>query len=239
MNVYTRRLQADWDALREALREHPQISIAATAGNPPQRYHVLYRVRGLEERPDGEVAPKGEHLAEITLLRSYPRQAPLCRMLTPVFHPNIAPHAICIGDHWSAGESLVEIVVRIGELIAFQSYNIKSPLNGEAARWVEEHLDELPIDPRPLSVAAASPTAAQAPPHSKPAARTPPIPPAPRSAPTPPAPAIAAAPTPDEIVFKCPKCLTKLSAERQHAGMEISCPGCGSGLLVPRPKAAP
>src|SRR6516225_2889830 len=64
-----------------------------------------------------------------------------CRFLTPIFHPNIAPHAIGIGDHWSPGEPLWSIVARIGEMIAYQSYNTKSPLNGEAARWVVEHLD--------------------------------------------------------------------------------------------------
>src|SRR5579872_2129886 len=71
---------------------------------------------------------------------------PQCRMLTPVFHPNIAPHAICVGDHWSAGEPIGSIVARIGEMLAYQSYNTKSPLNGEAARWVEQHLEELPLD---------------------------------------------------------------------------------------------
>src|SRR5262249_25067336 len=78
---------------------------------------------------------------------SYPRTPPQCRMLSPIFHPNIAPHAICIGDHWSPGEPLWSIIARIGEMIAYQSYNTKSPLNGEAARWVDQHLDELPLDP--------------------------------------------------------------------------------------------
>jgi hypothetical protein len=67
-------------------------------------------------------------------------------MLSPVFHPNIAPHAICVGDHWSAGESLASIVIRIGEMLAYQVYNVKSPLNGEAARWVQQHEDLLPLD---------------------------------------------------------------------------------------------
>ena len=33
-------------------------------------------------------------------------------------------------------------------MLAFQSYNIKSPLNGEAAQWAAEHLQELPTDKR-------------------------------------------------------------------------------------------
>jgi ubiquitin-protein ligase len=229
VNVYTRRLQSDWDAVRQALQGHRSISIAGTAGNPPQRYHVLYRVRGLEEKPDGSIGEKDEHLAEITLLRSYPRQAPMCRMLTPVFHPNIAPHSICIGDHWSAGESLVEIMVRIGEMIAFQSYNIKSPLNGEAAKWVEDHLDELPIDPTPLSLSNPTP-AAPSPPPVAPPRTAPPSAARPAPVPTP----TAAAPA--EIVFKCPKCLSKLSAEPSHAGLEISCPTCGTDLRIPNPR---
>ena len=84
---------------------------------------------------------------ELSLPLSYPRMPPQCRMLTPIFHPNIAPHAICIGDHWSPGEPLWSIVARIGEMIAYQSYNTKARSNGEAARWVDQHVDELPLDP--------------------------------------------------------------------------------------------
>ncbi len=69
-------------------------------------------------------------------------------MLTPIFHPNIDAAVICVGDHWTAGERLVDLVVRIGEMIAFQAYNIKSPLNGEAAMWADLHAGELPIDSR-------------------------------------------------------------------------------------------
>jgi ubiquitin-protein ligase len=67
-------------------------------------------------------------------------------MLTPVFHPNIAPHTVCIGDHWSAGQSLDMLIQRVGEMLSFQSYNIKSPLNGRAARWVEENMGRLPLE---------------------------------------------------------------------------------------------
>ena len=73
------------------------------------------------------------HRAEIFLPKDYPHRPPYCRMVTPVFHPNIDPQKICIGDHWSAGQRLAELIVRIGEMITYQSYNVKSPLNAEAA----------------------------------------------------------------------------------------------------------
>jgi ubiquitin-protein ligase len=86
------------------------------------------------------------HRLEITLPSGYPRDAPLFRMLTPVFHPNIAPHAVCIADHWTAGQSLDALIQRVGEMLAFQSYNTKSPLNGLAAQWVEENIARLPVE---------------------------------------------------------------------------------------------
>jgi len=151
MTVRIRRLGADFQQVSEALAGHPSISILNVHGNPPDRYQIQYKIKSLIETVEGEIVEGVEHTAEFYLTLSYPRQAPQCRMLTPVFHPNIAPHAVCIGDHWAAGESLLHLIIRVGEMLAFQSYNIKSPLNGSAARWAEEHINELPTDDRDLT----------------------------------------------------------------------------------------
>lgn len=150
MSVRRRRLLADQQRVVQGFADHPHIRVLEAQGDPPERYKLQYRVRGLVVQND-LVVPKDEHLVEVFLTLGYPRQAPQCRMLSPVFHPNIAPHAICIGDHWSAGESLAALIVRIGELLTFQSYNVKSPLNGAAARWAEENLARLPVDRVDLS----------------------------------------------------------------------------------------
>ena len=150
MSVRLRRLQSDYDQIKQALHDHSAIRIRGVSGNPPDRYRIEYSVRGLMETASGEVTERLEHVAEIYLTLAYPRLAPQCRMLTPVFHPNIAPHAICIGDHWAAGEALLQLIIRIGEMLAYQSYNTQSPLNGAAARWVDEHPDLVPTDPRDL-----------------------------------------------------------------------------------------
>jgi ubiquitin-protein ligase len=143
--VRLRRLKADYDRIVANLEGKTKIKLLKTSGNPPEKYQLEYLVKSLVQ--EGErVKERSTHLVEITLTRAYPRQAPQCRMLTPVFHPNIAPHAICVGDHWAAGETLGALVVRIGEILSFQSYNLKSPLNGEAARWVAANEDKLPLD---------------------------------------------------------------------------------------------
>ena len=146
-----RRLRADADQMRQAFENFPPIKIRSTHGDPPDSYIIEYFVKGLERIP-GRKDPieRHYHLAEIKLISEYPRLGPQCKMLTPCFHPNIEPATICVGDHWTAGERLVDLVVRIGELITYQAYNIKSPLDGEAAMWADLHMKELPIDDRNL-----------------------------------------------------------------------------------------
>lgn len=146
-----RRLLADAEQMRAAFTEFPHIRIRATRGEPVEVYELEYFVRGLQ-RMSGRKEPveRSYHCVEIKLGLDYPRLAPQCRVITPVFHPNIEPATVCIGDHWTAGERLVDLCVRIAEMLAFQAYNIKSPLDAEAAMWVDLHADKLPTDDRDL-----------------------------------------------------------------------------------------
>jgi len=147
MSVRQRRLKADYDRICTAFTGRSRIRTLKTLGDPPEKYQIEFLVTSLQkDLATQEVRTHNSFIAEIVLTGGYPRLAPQCRMLTPVFHPNIAPHAICIGDHWAAGESLPSLVVRIAEMLAFQSYNVKSPLNGEAARWVEQNQEKLPLE---------------------------------------------------------------------------------------------
>lgn len=146
MSIRHRRLQSDYEKIIETFKEGGRILIKAATGTPPEKYQIEFLINSLVMKPDGSVTVKNNHIAEIYLTASYPRQPPQCRMLTPVFHPNIAPHAICIGDHWAAGESLPHLIVRIGEMLSYQSYNLKSPLNGEAAKWASSNAGRFPID---------------------------------------------------------------------------------------------
>lgn len=151
MTPRIRRLRADHQRIVEALTEHSHIRLVEAGGTPPDRYTFEFRLNGLAPQPDGAPAEASVHRAEVFLPVDYPRRPPFCRMTTPVFHPNIDPQKICIGDHWSAGQSLLELVIRIGQMICFQSYNTKSPLNARAAVWATEHADRLPLQAVDLS----------------------------------------------------------------------------------------
>ena len=205
-NVRLRRLQADFEKLSDYVKRHPRLKIIQADGEPPERYQLEFRIRSLRQVNDDLVEVRS-HMVEIALPRNYPRTPPQCRMLSPVFHPNIAPHAICVGDHWSAGEPLASLVARIGEMLAFQSYNVKSPLNGEAARWVEQNLDRLPLDPVSLLVEEAEETQ-----------------PAPRAAPS---------ARPRSAVSRAPAPTSTPASDSSHeaaapAVQSVTCPGCGT-----------
>jgi len=145
----TRRLKTDYERLQQRFADWPVIRITGTAG--------------LYVNAAGEIFDRDTHVLEVNLSLEYPRRAPQCRMLTPVFHPNFDDATVCIGDFWAASEGLDDLVVRIGRMIAYQEYNTRSPLNGLAAKWAAEHLADLPIDGRIVAPPArlASPPEAE------------------------------------------------------------------------------
>ena len=171
-----RRLKLDYEQLQKRLAGWPLIRIAGMAGLPPEIYRFQYLVRGLYVAGGGAILERDDHLLEVNLSLGYPRRAPQCRMLTPVFHPNFDDNSVCIGDFWAASESLDDLIIRIGRMIAYQEYNTKSPLNGLAAKWAAQNTHLLPVDPRPI----APPLEGQAPPAGAPLSEpAPPVPPQP------------------------------------------------------------
>jgi ubiquitin-protein ligase len=155
-----RRLKLDYEQLQQRFTSWPLIRIVGSAGLPPEIYRFQYLLRGLYVAPDGSILERNEHLLEVNLSLGYPRRAPQCRMLTPVFHPNFDESAVCIGDFWAASESLDDLIVRIGRMIAYQEYNTKSPLNGLAAKWAAQNTHLLPVDARPVAPPLAGSEAA-------------------------------------------------------------------------------
>ena len=150
-----RRLHADLAAMIELARVSDFIAFSHQ-GTPPDRYRVIYTCRGLVWTP-GAAAPdvSEHHEGEFYLHRDYPRRPPQIAWRTPVFHPNILAAqeggGVCIGG-WSPSETLADLIVRVGEMIQFRSYNPDDVLNREAALWAEAHSDCLPVDDRPLAV---------------------------------------------------------------------------------------
>src|SRR5882672_5040582 len=159
-----RRLKLDHDSLLRRFSGWPLIRIVGTAGMPPELYRFQYLIRGRYVASDGAILERNDHLLEVNLSLGYPRRAPQCRMLTPVFHPNFDDSSVCIGDFWAASESLDDLIIRIGRMISYQEYNTKSPLNGLAAKWAAQNSHLLPVDARTIAPPTGHEAESQQPP---------------------------------------------------------------------------
>jgi ubiquitin-protein ligase len=137
MNPRLRRLQADYDLVREVYSGHPHVDIEPIgSGLPPESYRVTYRLRGLYlngEQPDY----RDVHHVEILLPRHYPAEKPYVVPGEPIFHPNIRDY-FCIADYWAAGTTLADVVAKLGDMIQWRIYNPASPLDAIAAKWAIE-----------------------------------------------------------------------------------------------------
>ena len=169
-----RRLKLDYDTLIQRFASWPLIQVSGTAGMPPEVYRITFQIKGLYVSPTGEIQERDTHQLEVNLSLGYPRRAPQCRMMAPVFHPNFDEGSVCIGDFWAASEGLDDLIVRIGRMIAYQEYNTKSPLNGLAAKWATQHPELLPIDSRNIAPPTNGPVEAGPAPPPEPDAAPPP-----------------------------------------------------------------
>lgn len=144
MNPRLRRLTADHESLVEAFAGHPSIQVSTLGAMPPERYRLLYRVPGLTLSPEGRPTRTHETVVDVYLPPAYPREKPYLTTMTPVFHPNFGAH-VCIADYWSPSQSLVDIVVQVGDMLQWRTYNVRSPLNAVAADWSTRNQHQLPV----------------------------------------------------------------------------------------------
>ena len=137
MNPRLRRLQSDYDLVRETFSGHPHVAVSPVgSGRPPETYEVEFKLRGLylnADQPDF----LDTHRVQLMLPRAYPSEKPYIVPLTPVFHPNIRDY-FCIADYWAAGTTLVDVIAKLGDMIQWRVYNPASPLDAIAARWASE-----------------------------------------------------------------------------------------------------
>lgn len=138
-----RRLASDHQTVRARYSGHDLVQIEPIGAFPPEVYRIEYRVPGIALRRDSPVRTD-IHRVEIRLPAGYPREPPYCVPLTPIFHPNVAAH-YCINDHWSAGESLADVIAKIGAMIQYRIYNTESLLDAKAAYWANQHPELFPI----------------------------------------------------------------------------------------------
>ena len=149
------RLLADQRSM-ELLRSTSTILDYRAAGNPPDRYSLVFRGRGLfRDANRGEIAILEVHECDVRLPWTYPQRAPELRWQTPLFHPNIAFGGFIrledIGLTWDEPLGLELICERLWDVARLAYVNLPETSNYAARRWLETQQQwKLPVDRRPL-----------------------------------------------------------------------------------------
>lgn len=133
-----RRLLADLQHMRDLTERDATVSFQAD-GAPPETYRVMLGTLGLARHDDGAIVLRTVHRFSVYLHLDYPRRPPQFLWMTPIWHPNLLPPdrngGVCIGA-WSASESLADLVVRVRDMVSYQSFNADDALDTQAAAWV-------------------------------------------------------------------------------------------------------
>jgi ubiquitin-protein ligase len=147
--VRHRRLTADFQMVQTlASNSGGTLAIERVAGDPPERYIVVYRCKGIERLEGTRPVYRDVHRVQIDLSASYPAQKPAAAMLTPLFHPHVfANNVICLGAKWTVAEYLDSLILRIGSIIQYdpQYFDFNSPANKTAATWAQQNMRLFPI----------------------------------------------------------------------------------------------
>jgi ubiquitin-protein ligase len=151
----TRRLKADFEALK-LLKEQSTILDFQAFGEPPERYMVTFKGKGLVRRGESDPVEVAEvHRVEIRLGIDYPRSRPDLQWLTSIYHPNIsAVGAVCLGGYstnWVPSLQLSELCEMLWDMVRYANFDPKSAYNYAAGRWSETQTQfDFPMDPRAI-----------------------------------------------------------------------------------------
>lgn len=150
------RLTSDLETMR-TLAAHSDILEFAAQGDPPEVYKVTLRGRGISRGSvfSGEVEHSDVHEFEMRLGRTYPRDPPDIRWLTPVFHPNVSSLGRVrlnrCGLKWTEGTTLDVVCERLWDLVRGAFVDLENASDYSARNWFEKRAGAgLPVDPRPL-----------------------------------------------------------------------------------------
>jgi len=150
------RLAAELESMR-ALKKGSTILDFEITGDPPDRYTVVFRGRGLSRDTSSRSDVKYEemHRVDIRLPYSYPQRPPDIRWLTPILHPNISFSGFIrlqdLGMPWEQDLGLDVICERLWDVARLAFLDLEKASNHAAKRWFEqENRLRLPVDERPL-----------------------------------------------------------------------------------------
>lgn len=155
-----RRLVHEHLLIAALCESHPSISykLVQAESLPPRDYRIVFKDLRSIVSIDHEMLPVfgTEHVMEVHLPSGYPLDAPVCYMVSTIWHPNIQNDPgpfqgrICGNtEAFGAFYSLDALVLRIRSMLLYETYHAEMrfpyPEDENVARWVREYAEPLGI----------------------------------------------------------------------------------------------
>jgi Ubiquitin-conjugating enzyme len=147
--------------LVEALCEnHPGIQYKLIFPDqlPPRDYRIIFNPLSTIVRIDQDMLPvfADLHIMEVHLPSGFPAEAPICYMVSEVWHPNIQSEdglyqgRICGNTEGFGSQfSLDDLILRVEAMLKYEIYHAELlfpyPEDENVARWVREYAEPLGI----------------------------------------------------------------------------------------------
>jgi ubiquitin-protein ligase len=150
------RMEGEWRRLQRAFAYHPHVTLTPLRDDPPSAYQVDYRLTTLIVNPRSSQLEYVQNATlQVILPPGFPHDAPVVRPVTPIFHPNVSYEGIYVEGLWHPNETLLGLIRKIGDILAYRSYDPDYAVNPAALDWLAANQEILPIDQQ----ANLSPTA--------------------------------------------------------------------------------
>ncbi len=155
------RLLAELEVLR-GLKKASTIFDFEPSGEPPDRYTVILRGKGINRDSSGksDVEFVELHKVDLRLPYTFPDRAPDIRWLTPILHPNVSFSGYIdlrdLGLPWDKGMNLDVVCERLWDVARLAYMDMEKASNYSAKSWLEDESTlVLPVDQRPIRDKAA------------------------------------------------------------------------------------
>ena len=143
------------DELRQRCVTPGLLEAVDLGAKTPWLWRLNFATRGLVCEGDGTIRPVERHVVAVRFLPDYLRNVNRFEMMALMepqnaFHPNLRGSHVCLEVY--PGEPLLELCEALHALFAWRLRQLveTDALNPTACVWGRAHLDELPIDSRPL-----------------------------------------------------------------------------------------
>ena len=141
----------------QRLQQASSVFSFESHGEPPDRYALDFRGRGIARRAAGRSAVEFMelHQVEMRLPCDYPAVPPDLRWITPILHPNVSFSGFIqlrdLGLPWDDSVTLDVVCERLWDVARLAYMQWDRTTNSAARTWLEEQTAvSLPVDVRPL-----------------------------------------------------------------------------------------